>query len=92
MPDVRRIRSLAIIFYGHTRWSGTTMLVRLERYAAVEQLIDDAWEMSCQLDLGLVKLLLEMAKLELYEEMQAAIGSNEIKRSERRTGARRQLQ
>jgi hypothetical protein len=48
--------------------------------------------MSCQLDLGLVKLLLEMAKLELYEEMQAAIGSNEIKRSERRTGARRQLQ
>jgi hypothetical protein len=79
-------------FHDHTRWSGTTMLVRLERYAAVEQLIDDAWEASCQLDLGLVKLLLEMAKLELYEETQAAIGSNEVKRPERRTGARRQLQ
>ncbi|WP_245256976.1 MULTISPECIES: hypothetical protein [unclassified Nitrobacter] len=76
----------------NTRWSGTTMLIRLERYVAVEQLIDDAWEMSRQLDLGLVKLLLEMAKLELYEEMQAAIGSNEIKRSEKRAGARRQLQ
>jgi len=68
------------------------MLIRLERYVAVEKLIDDAWEMSRQLDLGLVKLLLEMAKLELFEEMQAAIGSNEIKRSEKRAGARRQLQ
>ncbi|WP_244374960.1 hypothetical protein [Nitrobacter winogradskyi] len=55
-------------------------------------MIDDAWEMSQQLDLGLVKLLLEMAKLELYEEMQAVIGSNEIKRAEKRAGGRRQLQ
>lgn len=68
------------------------MLTHLERHAAIEQLIDDAWEMSRQLDLGLVKLLLEMAKLELYEEMQAVIGSNEIKRSEKRSSARRQLQ
>jgi thioredoxin-like negative regulator of GroEL len=79
-------------FHGQYVGAARQMLVSLERYAAVEQLIDDAWEMSRQLDLGLVKLLLEMAKLELYEEMQAEIGSNEIKRSERRTGARRQLQ
>lgn len=69
------------------------MLTRLERYEATEQLIDDAWELSRQLDLGLVKLLLEMAKLELHEERQTAIGSSEIKRSEKRTGAaRRQVQ
>lgn len=68
------------------------MLIHLERYVAVEKLIDDAWEMSQQLDLGLVKLLLEMAKLELYEEMQAVIGSNEIKGAEKRAGGRRQLQ
>ncbi len=68
------------------------MLIHLERYVAVEKLIDDAWEMSQRLDLGLVKLLLEMAKLELYEEMQAIIGSNEIKRAEKRAGGRRQLQ
>ncbi|WP_297534710.1 hypothetical protein [Nitrobacter sp.] len=39
-------------------------------------MIDDAWDIARRLDLDLVKVLLEMAKLELYQEIQAAISSD----------------
>jgi hypothetical protein len=68
------------------------MAARLERHDALEQLIDAAWELSRRLDLDLVKFLLEMAKLELYQEV-TMISSSENRASTKADGApRRPLQ
>lgn len=52
----------------------------LEEHEALQQLIDDAWDAAQRLDLELVKFLLEMAKLELYREIDAAISSGVVER------------
>lgn len=48
----------------------------LGKYEALQKSIDDAWEIAQRLDMELLKFLLEMAKLELYREIEAAISSS----------------
>lgn len=64
----------------------------LGKYEALQKSIDDAWGVAQRLDLELVKFLLEMAKLELYREIEAVISSNGAKRSEQKTPPRQTLQ
>ncbi len=54
----------------------------LEKLEALQKSIDDAWGLAQRLDLDLVKFLLEMAKLELYRDIEAAIRSSEAEHPE----------
>jgi hypothetical protein len=58
--------------------SSAVPMSKIEKYEAFEQLIDDAWSTAQRLDLEMVKFLLEMVKLELYQEIQAAINSSAV--------------
>ena len=60
----------------------------LRQHEALEQLIDDAWDTAQRLDLEMVKYLLEMAKLELYQEIQTVIISSAVQRHKQRIGSR----
>jgi hypothetical protein len=53
---------------------------KIGKYEALERLIDDAWDTAQRLDLEMVKFLLEMAKLELYQEIQTVISSSAVLR------------
>ncbi|EAQ34501.1 hypothetical protein NB311A_12187 [Nitrobacter sp. Nb-311A] len=55
----------------------------LGKYEALQKSIDDAWDIARRLDLELLKFLLEMAKLELYREIEAAINSSTAERPEK---------
>lgn len=54
----------------------------LGKLEALQKSIDDAWGLAQRLDLELLKFLLEMAKLELYREIEAFISSSEAERHE----------
>lgn len=54
----------------------------LGKYEALQKSIDDAWGLAQRLDLDLLSFLLEMAKLELYREIEALISSSETERAE----------
>ena len=60
----------------------------LGKYEELEQLIDGAWDTAQRLDLEMVKFLLEMAKLELYQEIQTVISSSAVQRHKQRLGSR----
>lgn len=58
----------------------------LRQYEALEQLIDDAWDAAQRLDLEMVRFLLGMAKLELYQKAQAVISSSAVQEHEKQIG------